>query len=205
MFVALLEGITFSTAPILSFGPFKIFVLSTALELGWRRSLYLALTPLIADIPVILVLWFLLARLPGTVIEFLRIAGGVFFIYLGTSLIRRLRSPAKRSSQPNEVRRSLLQAILAVWITPNVYVNWGIVGVPALISYAQESALTAAAFLLGFYVFWIAGLALQIFIAGQAGRFSAEAPRLLVYIGSLLLFGFGLFQVWQGIANVFFS
>jgi threonine/homoserine/homoserine lactone efflux protein len=205
MFVALLEGITFSTAPLLSFGPFKIFVLSTALELGWRRSLYLAFTPLIADIPVILVLWFLLARLPGAVIEILRIAGGIFFIYLGVNLIRRLRNPSMRAGRSNEVRRSLLQAIFAVWITPNVYVNWGIVGVPALISYAEESTATAVAFLAGFYVFWVAGLALQIFIAGQAGKVSAEAPRLLVYIGSLLLFGFGVFQIWQGIDNVFFS
>jgi hypothetical protein len=109
-----------------------------------------------------------------------------------------------RAGRSNQVRRSLLQAIFAVWITPNVYVNWGIVGVPALISYAEESTAAAVAFLAGFYVFWVAGLALQIMIAGQAGRVSAEAPRLLVYTGSLLLFAFGFFQIWQGIANVFF-
>ncbi|MEX1143224.1 MAG: LysE family transporter [Anaerolineales bacterium] len=202
MLVAFLHGMSFSVAPILSIGPFKIFVLSSALELGWRRTLILALTPLIADIPVILAIWLLLSQLPTGFVEMLKILGGGFYIYLAATLIRRALRPPEHVSQAGQVKHAFAQAILAIWITPNIYLNWSIVGVPALLSYADQSLAAAVTFLFGFYVVWILGLGLQIFLAGQAGQISAQAPKALVHAGSLLLASFGLLQIWDGLAAI---
>jgi hypothetical protein len=94
MIVIFLHSLSFATTPLLAFGPFKIFVLSHALQNGWRRSLPLALTPLVADIPVILLVWLVLRQLPEQAIDVLRVTGGLFFFYLALVLYRNARRMA---------------------------------------------------------------------------------------------------------------
>ncbi len=202
MLIALLQGISFATAPILSVGPFKIFVLSTAVRQGWRRALPLALVPLIADIPVILLLWFVLQQFPDWAVHTLRLLGGLYYFYLARGLVRLARQPPEQDLERAESRRSFVQAIGAVWITPNVYINWSIIGIPALLAYAAESTLHAAMFLIGFYALWVPGLAIQIFIFGQAKRVSYGGSRALILLGSLLLAAFGAYQLWLGVSGL---
>lgn len=202
MWIALLQGISFATAPLLSFGPFKIFVFSQALQQGWRRSLPLALVPLLADIPVIILIWLVLRQLPGWSINGLRMAGGLFYIYLAYTLSRNMRRQANPNILANAPRRTFWQAITAVWVTPQVYINWSIIGVPALLGYAAQSTWYMSGFLLGFYLLWVGGLALQIVLVGQAGKVSSQANTHLIVAAALFLAGFGLYQFWVGAANL---
>ncbi len=199
MIVIFLHALTFATPPLLGFGPFKIFVLSQAVQYGWRQTLPLALTPLVADIPVILLVWLALRQLPVEVIDILRISGGLFFLYLALVLFRNVRkmqiSAEVIASAPS---RTFWQAITAIWINPQVYINWTAIGIPALLSYTSESVLHGVAFLLLFYILWIGGLALQITLFSQAGKVNQQANSYLVAIGSLLLIGFGFYQIWLG-------
>jgi threonine/homoserine/homoserine lactone efflux protein len=98
MIVIFLHALSLATTPLLSFRPYKILVLSAALQHGWRRALPLALTPLVADIPVILLVWLVLRQLPEDAIRLLRISGGLFFIYLATVLFRSARRMQKMSA-----------------------------------------------------------------------------------------------------------
>ena len=203
MWIALLQGISFATAPLLAFSPFKIFVFSQALQQGWRRSLPLALVPLLADIPVILLLWVVLRQLPAWSVDILRMTGGVFYIYLAYSIIRRARQPVQVDDVlANAPRRTFSQAITAVWVSPQIYINWSIIGIPALLGYAAQSPWHMIAFLLGFYLLWVGGLALQIILVGQAGKISSNANTYIVVIAALLLVGFGFYQLWLGATNL---
>ncbi|MAT99836.1 MAG: hypothetical protein CL608_22065 [Anaerolineaceae bacterium] len=203
MIVIFLHALSLATLPLLSFGPFKIFVLSQALQHGLRRSLPLALTPLVADIPVILLVWLVLRQLPQAAIHILQISGGVFFFYLAYVLYRSMqRMQVSTEAVANAPSRTFWQAILAIWISPQVYLNWTAVGVPALLTYSAESAWHGAAFLLFFYLLWIGGLSLQIVLFSQAGRINEQLNHYLVLIGSLLLIGFGIYQIWLGITGL---
>jgi threonine/homoserine/homoserine lactone efflux protein len=186
--------------PLLSFGPFKIFVLSQSIQYGWRRSLRLVLTPLVADIPVILLGWLVLRQMPEDVINMLRITGGLFFFYLAYVLFSNVRrfqiSEEKIANAPN---RTFWQAATAIWISPHVYINWTIIGVPALLAYSEESIWRGLAFLFFFYILWIGGLSGQIFLFGKAGLINEQANKYLVTVGSLLLVIFGSHQIWLGI------
>jgi threonine/homoserine/homoserine lactone efflux protein len=200
MWLALFQGVSFAMAPLLSFSPFKLFVFSSALRQGWRKSLPLALTPLIADIPIILLIWLILRQIPDAALHALRIAGGLFYIYLAVGLIRRANHPVDAQTVSNSPQRSFWQAITAIWITPQVYINWSVIGVPALLTYGDESPWNAVAFLIGFYVLWVVGLAAQIVIFGQAGKLNQTATRYVIIAASLLLVGFGVYQCWLGAA-----
>jgi len=199
MLLPLLQGISLATVPLLSFGPFKVFVLSSAISQGWRRALPLATVPLVADIPIIILLWVVLQQVPDWSVNGLRTLGGFFYIYLAIRLFRTASTQLTPDMLDVEFKRSYWQAILAVWITPAAYINWAVIGVPALIAYAEESLAHVILFLVGFYAVWVGGLAAQIWIVGQADRILKTRTVYLVYAGSVLLVGFGIYQIWLGI------
>jgi len=202
MWIAFLQGISFTTAPLLAFSPFKIFVFSQALQQGWRRSLPLAFAPLLAQIPVIILLWVVLRQLPAWSIDMLRLTGGLFYIYLAYSIIRRARQPVQTDTITNVPRRTFGQAITVVWVSPQIYINWSIIGVPVLLGYAAQSLWYMIAFLVGFYLLCVGRVALQIMLVGQAGKISPHANIYIVVIAALLLVGFGLYQLWLGATNL---
>lgn len=202
MLLPLLHGISFATTPLLSFGPFKVYVLSSAINQGWRRALPLATVPLLADLPVILLLWFVLQQIPDWSVSGLRTLGGFFYIFLAIRLTRTARARLTPDMLEVERKRSYWQAVTAVWISPAVYINWSVIGIPALLSYGEQSALHAVLFLVGFYFVWVGGLSLQIYLVGQAGRVLQERTTYLVYAGSLLLVGFGMYQIWIGLRGL---
>jgi hypothetical protein len=47
----------------------------------------------------------------------------------------------------------------------------------------------------------ISGFALLIIVFGAAGRLSARLVRLLSGLSAVALLGFGLYQLWSGIAG----
>jgi threonine/homoserine/homoserine lactone efflux protein len=202
MLTALLQGISFGLAPLLSIGPFKIFVFSQALQRGWRRSIHLALVPLIADIPLILLLWLLIRALPPLSVDLLRLVGGGFYLYLAYRIVKGARREGGREALETAPRRTFLQAITAVWVTPAAYINWSTIGVPAILRYGEQSAGQLAAFLVGFYILWVGGLTLQIYVVGAAGNLNRRANLLLVYAAAALLVWFGVYQFWIGIQNL---
>lgn len=202
MWIALLQGISFATAPLLSVSPFKIYVLSQSLRQGWRRSLPLALTPLIADIPVVLLIWLVLSQLPEWSLNVLRIAGGLFYGYLAYRLLRHTRNPVDETVLEQAPRRTFREAVAALWVSPPVYINWSVIGVPALLGYAEQSTWHAVGFIAGFYPVFISGLALQIFLVGQAGRISARANTAVLVAAALFLTAFGVYQLWIGAGNL---
>lgn len=202
MVLALLQGISFGMAPLLSIGPFKIFVLSQSLQRGWRNSLYLAFVPLIADIPVIIILWLLLQQLPKPAVNVLRVVGGGFYIYLAYRIVKNSTRDLRSEDLAQPPQRTFLQAITAVWVTPAVYINWSTIGIPAMLGYIEDSIWHMASFVLGFYILWIGGLAFQIFLVGRAGDVSKKVNTWLVYFAALLLVWFGIYQFWIGAATI---
>lgn len=202
MWVSLLQGFSYAAAPLSSFGPFKIFILSSALRNGWRRSLPLALTPLVADIPVILLLFLVLRQLPGWSINVLRVIGAFFYIYLAVGLYRRAQAPVDQEALAADSRISFWQAITAIWITPQAYINWSTIGIPAILGYAELSILHVASFLGGFYLVFVLGLAVQIILLGQAGKINKNITKYIIYAAAVVLVGFAIYQFWIGLGSL---
>ena len=151
--------------------------------------------------------WLVLRQLPDEAINLLRISGGLFFIYLATVLIRGVRMRQKMPATTSAVTPlgTFWQAVTAIWIAPQVYINWTAIGIPALLGYVQEAIWRGIAFLLFFYILWIGGLAAQIILFSQAGKINVQANNYIIMIAGLLLVVFGIFQIKLGITALFVS
>jgi hypothetical protein len=90
-------------------------------------------------------------------------------------------------------------------VTPQVYINWSVIGVPALLGYAEQSVLNASTFLVGFYLLWVGGLAAQIVVMAQVGKLNQRIIQAPVLVGALILIGFGIYQCWGGVVRLLSS
>ena len=192
-------GFPASAAP----GPMQAFLFSQTLKNGWRRSLPLSLAPLLSDIPIVLLIVFLLSNLPPWAVSGLRIVGGVFLIYLAWGAFRSGQAFTQDEPVGEAEERGLLKASLVNLLNPNPYIFWGSIGGPILLDALRSSAAEAASFILGMYLTLCGGFALFILFFGALGNASSGSGNLrrwLAYVSAVLLFGFGLYQLWNGVA-----
>ena len=75
-------------------GPIQTYLAQTSLVYGWRRAMIGVFSPLVADIPVIVLSVLVLSNVSETVIRLLRIGGGVFILWLAFTSLRSIRAGA---------------------------------------------------------------------------------------------------------------
>ncbi len=195
-------GVTAAGAP----GPLQAFLISESLAGGWRRGLPVTLAPLISDAPIVIVMTFLLGQLPVAAIRGLNLAGGLFVLYLAWSVWREWRQPATaRIDTPYLVappaHSGLRRAVLMNLLSPGPYLFWGLINGPLLLAAWQQSAAHAALFLLGFYGVFLTGMILMVGVFHQARRLGPRLVRGLMLLSILLLLGFGILLLQQGLSG----
>jgi len=79
----LIFGISYAFAAAVQPGPLQTYIISQTLKRGWRSTLPAALAPVISDIPILILILYLLRTMPDNFIVILRIGGGLFLLYLG--------------------------------------------------------------------------------------------------------------------------
>ena len=202
MLAFLLRGAGYGLAAAAQPGPFQAYIISQALERGWRRALPAALAPLLSDGPIIALMLFVLTRMPPWLERFLRLASGAFILYLAWSALRSFRRfdvAALTAGTP--ARQGVLRAAIMNGVSPGPYIFWSLVTGPMLLDAWRAASGWALAFLGGFYGAMIGCLALIILLFGAARRFGPAVTRLLLGLSIIALVGFGLYQLWLGIAS----
>lgn len=183
-------------------GPLQAYYLSQTMRSGWRRTLPAALAPLLSDGPIILLVVFVLTRVPDEFLRGLRVAGGLFVLYLAYNAFRQFRAPqTPQTSTAESGHKGVLMAALTNLLNPGPYIFWSVVAGPILIAAWRESTSYGAGFILGFYITLLSGLALLIIGFGVAGRLSTRSTRLLSGLSALALLVFGLYQLWSGVTG----
>jgi threonine/homoserine/homoserine lactone efflux protein len=82
VFAYILQGMAYGFAAATQPGPFQTYLILQALKRGWKRTLPMALAPLLSDGPIILLVLLVLTQVPLWLVRSLRVAGGFFLIYL---------------------------------------------------------------------------------------------------------------------------
>lgn len=197
----ILQGLSYGFTAAASPGPMQAFLLSQSLKNGWLRTLPAALAPLISDGPIIVLVLFILAQVPETGLRLIRIAGGLFLIYLAWGAYKNYRqvSSDKVEIKLDSSAQSLLKAALTNFLSPVPYIFWSTALGPILLQGWQESPTFGLAFLLSFYGMLIGGFALTILLFDLLGRFPPVVTKTLSLISAFLLLILGLNQLWQGI------
>lgn len=199
----LLRGLILGGTAAAQPGPFQAFLLSLVARDGWRRALPAVLAPLVSDPPIVALVLLVLTRLPERWLAALQVGGGVFLLYLGWGAWRAFRQWPAGDTAGAPARGSALAAILKAAVmnalSPGPYLFWATISGPILVAGWRERPALGLAFLLGFYVALIGGMALFVLVAGLTGRIDPRLNRGLAAFAVVALFSFGLYQLVTGV------
>jgi threonine/homoserine/homoserine lactone efflux protein len=189
-------GFTAAISP----GPFQTYVIAQTLSHGWRRGLPLIIAPLISDIPIAILALFVLRQLPDTVLQLIRIAGGLFLLYLAWGMFRQLRQKTSNSASgaagttTNALRRTVLMNL----VSPGPYIFWFTITGPMIVGAWGRSPADAVAFVVGFYAVFMGGMAVYVAVFHQARRLDERIVRGLLLTGVVVMVVLGLLLLRAG-------
>jgi len=200
MWLYLLQGIGYGFAAAAQPGPLQTFIIMQSLTKGWQRALPTAFAPLVSDGPIIALCLLVLRQIPDSFKQILYLLGGAFVLYLAYGAYRSWKNFDTNLSSPQSgAQQSLLKAALVNMLGPGAYIFWSLVTGPILIEGWRESPIFGITFMLGFYITFVLGLILIIFVFGTMQALGQKIRRAMVGISALALFGFGLYQLWLGV------
>ncbi len=215
MIAALLLGISYGFTAGVSPGPLLGLVITQTLQRGWRAGNFIALAPLFSDLPIVLLMVFLLSHVPSVAFGWLGIVGGLFVIYLGIETIRGAWKQQDQKQEKEQIGEYasgnsyavLGRAVVTNMLNPHPYLFWGTVGAQLLIRTAQSSGLAGATtFLVGFYALLVGSKLLIVLLVSRSRNWLRGRTYQGILIASgVLLFGLGVLLISEGVSTLFYS
>jgi threonine/homoserine/homoserine lactone efflux protein len=193
-----LLGLSLGLGAGLAPGPLLALVIRTALQDGAAAGVRVAFSPLVTDVPIILVAVLLAASLPEEALGALGVAGGAFVVWLGIEALREDPAAAEAAAGAAAPQRDILRGALTNALSPHPWVFWLTVGAPIL---AQGEAADAALFLAAFYLLLI-GAKVVLALGVGAGRERLMQGRgyvLLLRASAVLLLATGVLLAVEGV------
>ncbi len=196
----LIFGITYAFAAAVQPGPLLTYIISQTLKKGWRSTLPAAFAPVISDIPILILILFLLSKMPDSFIFILRIGGGLFLLYLGFRAFKSWQEFDADQTILNESgQQTLFNAVFVNLLNPAPYLGWSLILGPIFIEGWKLAPINGIAMIIGFYVTMILTLAGIIILFGFARKMGPKVSKILLGLSSIVLFAFGIYQLWLGI------
>jgi threonine/homoserine/homoserine lactone efflux protein len=198
-----LLGATYAFAAAVQPGPLQTYLISSTLTHGLRRTFPAVLAPLLSDVPIITLVLLVLTQVPPAAVSALRLAGGVFLLYLAYGAYAACRSYETPSTgQPAQAAQTLIRAATVNLLNPNPYLSWSLVLGPLLLQAWRTSPAHAVALIASFYATMIASTAVILVPFAGARTLGPRVGRTMVGISAVALAAFGLYQLWAGVASL---
>lgn len=198
MIGALCTGLLLGLSAGLAPGPLLALVLAQSLRHGSREGCKIAVTPLLTDVPIIVLTVIVAVKLAdlGRWLGFLSIVGGAFVLYLAWQSFRAGPLATERETvRPGSFRKGILTNLLS----PHPWLFWLTVGAATLAKAFAHSQLAAAAFLGGFYLMLVGSKIVVAMLAARSRRFLAgRAYRMVLRSLALLLALFAVLLLREG-------
>ena len=196
----LIFGFTYAFAAAVQPGPFQAFLVAQTMTAGWRRTAPAALAPVLSDGPIIALVLLVLSRVPPGFVPALRIAGGLFLLYLAVRAYVAFREyDASRILAPPSRQQTLLKATMVNLLNPNPYLGWSLVMGPLLLKGWRESPAHGIALLVSFYGTMVLCLLGTILLFAAARNLGPRVGRVLTGASAVALAGFGLYSLGAGL------
>ena len=182
-------------------GPLQAVFLSYAIKGGWKKALPAAFAPLVTDGPVVLLVLVILNNLPVAFLRALQIGGALFIFYLAWESLQAYRQFRDIEEAPQETGTwgTLLKAATMNLLGPGPWLFWSLINGPNLLITWAVSPWWGVAYLASFYgVFILSNIAL-ILVFSSMRRMGEQVRRTLLLVSALILAGFGIYQLLQGL------
>jgi len=193
-------GITFAFAAAVQPGPLQTYIISQTLKKGWRSTLPAAVAPVISDVPILLLILFLLSTVPDNFIIILRIGGGLFLLYLGISAFLSWKKyDAEESTSGDSGHQTLFKAVVVNVLNPAPYLAWSLILGPLFLEGWKAAPVNGMALIFGFYITMVITLAGIIILFAFARKLGPTVSKTLIGLSAIVLFAFGIYQLGLGI------
>jgi len=202
MFPVLLQGVSIGFAAGMTPGPLQAFLLTQTLTHGWRRAMWIVLSPLLSDGPIVAVILLVLQTASDGLLRAVGLVGGAFVLYLAWGLwgqIRRGEIGAPAEGAAPDARTpwaALRKAIVINAMGPGPWLFWSTVMGPLVVSSWRDSPAHGIAVVVGFYGVFLLTMAVQVILFHQARRLGPKAIRVGLWIGlaAMILFALSLWR-----------
>lgn len=200
----LIQGLLLGLGVGLAPGPLLALVISASLRGGVSHGLRVALSPLITDLPIIVVSLFVLQQVNDSAIGFLSIVGAIVLVYFAyESWIAGKTDPQKNINidiSMGSTKTTLFKAILTNFVNPSAWLFWMTAGGTLLTAGWNKGFWDALGFLFGFYLLLVGSKAALAFGLGTSrNKMPMWVYQLLVRIAALLLLALGIQLIRSGI------
>lgn len=183
----------------LSPGPLLTLVLTQTIKHNRSEGIKVAISPLITDLPIILISLLILKSLSefDLILAIISFAGGTFVAFLG---VESLRIKGISIEQQDSKSESIKKGIIANFLNPSPYLFWVTVGAPLMFKAFQKNLTTLVLFLISFYVFLIGSKIMIAFLAARTKSFLNQKTYVIVMrvLGIALLI-FSLIFFFDGV------
>ncbi|QBD80933.1 LysE family translocator [Ktedonosporobacter rubrisoli] len=201
MLTYLLQGAILGFVAGVSPGPLLGLLINKTVRWGWRAGVVVALSPLLTDIPLILLFVFLLDHLPALVLHIFTLVGGLFVVYLGYETVRKAAREVQLEvkERPGSI---LLTALVTNIFNPHPFIFWATVGSPLLLnSFAAAGMGATGGFLVCFYALLLCAKLSFVFLVNWGRAWLKGSGYRCQSAGSgILMLGLGLALLWEGVS-----
>ncbi len=196
----LVFGITYGFIAAVQPGPLQTYIISKTLNNGWKSTLPASVAPIISDIPIFILVIFLLNTLPTNFILILKICGGIFFLFLGYKTYLSWKNFVfKETNNESSRRETLLSAVSVNLLNPNPYLGWSLIMGPLFLEGWNAAPINSILLVVGFYTTMAIFLVITILLFAYARKFGPKVSKILLGLSSIALFAFGFYQLWMGL------
>ncbi len=207
MFYFISQGISIAFAAGAQPGPFTTFLIGRTLAQGWRKSIILVLTPLVTDVPIIVLALIILKQFPPELIRLVQLVGGLYLLWIAYGSWKQFRAgtisfKADDSSAGVSQQKLLMQGAVMGWLSPGPYIFWATLNGPLLVRGLNESVLSGVGFLLGFYGTFIGILSLYVLVFDRLRRIDERVTRGIIVVTLIVMVVFGFWLIGQGLGIV---
>jgi threonine/homoserine/homoserine lactone efflux protein len=193
------QGIGFGFLAGATPGPLQSYLIATTLTQGWRRSLIVIFSPLITDLPIIVLALVLLKSMPPNLIHIIQVVGGVYLLWMVYGLWRQFRRGVSLNGDTVSQGRTLGRGMIMNWLSPGPYIFWTTITGPMLVEGLGLSLWHGIAFLLAFYGTFLGFLGLYVVIFDRFRQLDDRVIRWIFLIAMLVMFFFSLSLIGQGL------
>ena len=195
----LIFGITYAFAAAVQPGPLQTYIISQTLRQGWKRTLPAAFSPLLSDIPILILVLLLLSQVGDGFFRFLHLGGGIFLLYLSSRSFKTWRNFNKEDIvNVQSGQKTLLSAAVVNVLNPNPYIGWSLIMGPLFLEGWQETPIHGVVLLVAFYSTMIISLAGIIILFAFARNLGPRVNRISLGLSAVALACFGIYQLWLG-------
>ena len=188
----LIIGITYAFAAAVQPGPLQTYIISQTVKNGWRSTWIASFAPVLSDIPIVILVLFVLNTLPENFINVLRIFGSIFLIYLSWNAFKSWKNfnPDVIKTENTE-HKTLLNAVVINILNPAPYVGWSLILESVFLQGWKISPTNGIFLLLGFYLTMVVTTIFLIILFLYTRKFGPKINKSLLGLSSIALLTFG--------------